>query len=125
MFSSLSNQFFRSRCNTPKRVTSWRGPSPRHCAQATQLLLKKCRSGGRPLATLCLISCRKFEPQTSLFIGERLTARPTRRSLLLVALNIVSLETFAEFVVYLIMFGNERLITILAYYYRIFSSKSN
>ena len=40
----------------PKRVTSWRRPSPRHCARAAQLLWKKCDSGGKPLATLCLIS---------------------------------------------------------------------
>ena len=47
-----SNQMFRyTRCNTPKRVTSWRGPSSRHCSRATQLLSKKCRSGGEPLAT--------------------------------------------------------------------------
>ena len=31
------------------------GPFPRHFARATQLLLKKCRSGGEPLATLCPI----------------------------------------------------------------------
>ena len=37
------------------RVTSWRGPSPRHCTGATQLLSKKCRSGGELLATLCSI----------------------------------------------------------------------
>ena len=47
--------FHYTRCITPKRVTSWRGPSPRHCARATQLLSKKCRSGGEPLATLCPI----------------------------------------------------------------------
>ena len=48
-----SNQIFHyTCCNTPKRVTSWRGPSPRHCARATQLLSKKYRSGGEPLATL-------------------------------------------------------------------------
>ena len=35
-----------------KRVTSWWGPSLRHCARARQLLLKKCRSSGEPLATL-------------------------------------------------------------------------
>ena len=52
----------------------------------------------------------KFEPQTSRFIGERLTARPTGRSLLLVAENIVSLKTLAEFVIYLFMFDNERLL---------------
>ena len=36
-------------------LTSWRGPSPRHCPRATQLLSKKCGSGGQPLATLCVI----------------------------------------------------------------------
>ena len=51
----LNQIFHYTRCNTPKRVTSWRGPSPRHCTRATQLLLKKCRSGGEPLATLCPI----------------------------------------------------------------------
>ena len=51
-----SNQIYHyTRCNTPKRVTSLRGPSRRHCAGATQLLSKKCRSGGELLATLCLI----------------------------------------------------------------------
>ena len=50
-----SNQIFHhTRCITPKRVTSWRGPFPRHCASATQLL-SKCRSGGEPLAKLCPI----------------------------------------------------------------------
>ena len=50
------NQLFHyTRWITPKRVRSWRGPSPRHCAWATQLLSKKCRSGGEPLATLCPI----------------------------------------------------------------------
>ena len=43
------NEIFRyTRCKTPKRVTSLRGPSPRRCARATQLLSKKCRSGGEP-----------------------------------------------------------------------------
>ena len=54
--SNHLNQIFHyTRWITPKRVTSWRGPSPRHCARATQLLWKKCRSGGEPLATLCPI----------------------------------------------------------------------
>ena len=44
-----------ARCITPKRVTSLLGPSPRHCARAKQLLLKKCRSGGELLVILCLI----------------------------------------------------------------------
>ena len=47
--------FHCSRCITPNRATSLRSPSPRHCAWATQLLLKKCRSGGEPLAKLCPI----------------------------------------------------------------------
>ena len=51
-----NNQIFHyTRWITPKRVTSWRGPSPRHWSQATQLLSKKCRNGGEPLATLCPI----------------------------------------------------------------------
>ena len=52
----FSNQIFHyTRCNTPKRVMSLRGPYPRHCARATQLLWKKCRCGGKPLTTLCPI----------------------------------------------------------------------
>ena len=47
--------FHYTRCIMPKRVTSLRGPSPRNYTRATQLLLKKCCSGGEPLATLCLI----------------------------------------------------------------------
>ena len=36
-----SNQIFHyTRCITPKRVTSLRGPSPSHCARATQLFLR-------------------------------------------------------------------------------------
>ena len=49
VFRSSLNQIFHSRCHTPKRVTGWRGPSPRHCAQAAQLFSKKRRSGGEPL----------------------------------------------------------------------------
>ena len=37
---SSSQIFCFTRCITRKRVTSLRGPSPRHCAQATQLLSK-------------------------------------------------------------------------------------
>ena len=41
-------------CIPPERVTSLRGPSTRHFVCATaQLVSKKCRSGGEPLATLC------------------------------------------------------------------------
>ena len=49
----LNQIFHYTRCITLKRVTSWRGPPPHHCARATQLHLKKCRSGGKPLTTLC------------------------------------------------------------------------
>ena len=49
----ISNQIFHyTRYITPKRVTSLRGPYPRHCARVTQLLSKKCRSGGELLVTL-------------------------------------------------------------------------
>ena len=71
IIKSLSSLFHYTRCNTPKRVTSWRGPSPRHCARATQLLSKKCRSGGEPLATLCPIlpardlNLRPHDPETN------------------------------------------------------------
>ena len=44
--------FHYTRCITPKRVTSWRGSFPRHCARKTQLHSKKRRGGGEPLATL-------------------------------------------------------------------------
>ena len=61
-----SNQIFHyTRCNTPKRVTSWQGPSPHHCARATELLSKKCLSGGEPLATLCPIWSGRSEVQIS------------------------------------------------------------
>ena len=48
--SSNQNQIVHdTRCIALKHVTCLRGPSPRHCAWATQLLLKKCRTGGEPL----------------------------------------------------------------------------
>ena len=55
----MSNQMYQifhyTHCITPKHVKSLRVPSPRHCAWATQLRLKKCRSCGETLATLCPI----------------------------------------------------------------------
>ena len=49
-----SNQIFHyTCCIAPKRVTSLRGPSSRHCARAKQLFSKKCRNSGGPLATMC------------------------------------------------------------------------
>ena len=48
--------------------------------QAKQLLSKKCRSGGEPLAnTVIDLNRLRLEPQTSFSINERVTARPTGR----------------------------------------------
>ena len=52
LYSNKSNQIFHYiRCYKPKRVTSLRGQSPRHCALVKRLLSKKCRCGGETLAT--------------------------------------------------------------------------
>ena len=40
---------------------SLRGPSPRHCAQVTLLLSKKCRSSREPLATLSDLTGPRFD----------------------------------------------------------------
>ena len=56
-----------TRCITQKRVTSLRGPSPRHCTRTTQLLLKKCRRDSKPFAggnTVSDITGPRYEPQT-------------------------------------------------------------
>ena len=59
-----------------KRVTSLQGPSPRHCACATQLL-SKCLSGGEPLATLRSVwSARGLNLKTIRFRDVSVTARP-------------------------------------------------
>ena len=77
MAVNVQNEIFHyTRCVTPKRVTSLQGPSPRHCARATQLLSKKCCSGGEPLATLSDLTGTGFEAQTSHSRDERVTARP-------------------------------------------------
>ena len=76
--SNQINQIFHfTRWITPKRVTRWRGPSLRRCARATQLLSKKSRSGGEPLATLCPIwlawdlNLRPPAPETNaLLLGQ-------------------------------------------------------
>ena len=65
-------------------MTSWRGPSPRHCTRATQLLSKKCRSGGESLQHSVRFGQPEnlnLEPQTSRSRDERVTARPTGRSI--------------------------------------------
>ena len=71
-----SNQiFYYTRCNTPERVTSWRGPSPPHCARTTQLLSKMCRSGGEPLQHYVRFDQPRFELLISRSRDERATAR--------------------------------------------------
>ena len=70
-----SNQiFYYTRCNTPERVTSWRGPSPLHCARTTQLLSKMCRSGGEPLQHYVRFDQPRFELLISRSRDERVTA---------------------------------------------------
>ena len=73
---AIQNQIFHyNRCIAPERVTSWRGPFTRHCAWATKLLLKKCRSGGELLApTVPDLTGPRFETQTSRPRDEHVTA---------------------------------------------------
>ena len=47
--------FYYSVCFTVKRAENWTSPFLRHCAWATQFLLKNSRKGGEPLAILCPI----------------------------------------------------------------------
>ena len=73
-FNSQSNLSY-TRCAAAKRVTSLQSLSPRHCARATQLLSKKCRSGGEQLAAVCQIwPARDLNLQTSNFRDERVSA---------------------------------------------------
>ena len=64
-----------------RRLTSWRGPSPRHCPRETQLLSKKCHSGGEPLATLSPIwpakdlNLRPPAPETNALSLNQLASR--------------------------------------------------
>ena len=78
----LPKQMFHyTRFITPKRVTSLRGSSPRHCAWATQLFSKKCRSGVESHWQLCLrfdhydLTGLRFEHHTSRSRDEHITAR--------------------------------------------------
>ena len=61
---------------------------------------------------------RKFEPKTSRSIYEGATTRPIGRSLLLVWLKIFLFFTFSEFVMYLFLFGNKRVLLLLLYFLR-------
>ena len=86
-------------CNTPKRVTSRRGASPRHCARATQLLSTTCRSSGEPLATLVSdLTGLRFEPQTYRSRDERVTARLTGRWQIFNVFNLLQLSK--DFIAY-------------------------
>ena len=65
-----------------KRVTSWWGPSLRHCARATytasvEEMSQQWRAVGNTESDL---TGPRFEYQTSRFRGEGVTARPTGRS---------------------------------------------
>ena len=72
-------EMFRQLVITKKSVTGWRSPSTRHCAKATQLLLKKCRSGREPLAALPDFTGPRFKPKKPCFIDECIIARPIVR----------------------------------------------
>ena len=73
-----SNQIFHTRSIMPKRVTSLRGPFPRRCFRAKQLFSNKCRTGDKPLITLCPIwpardlNLRPFAPETNAFPLDQL-----------------------------------------------------
>ena len=61
----------------PKRVTSLRGSSPRHCARATQLapfeeMSQRWQAVG---STVSNLTCPGFEHLTSHSTDERVTAR--------------------------------------------------
>ena len=115
----LSNQiFYYTRCITTKHVTSWRDPSPRHCALATRLFLKKSCSGGE--ATPCAIwlakdlNLRFSAPKTNALLRDlfslfiQATAYGTRSPLLTsLKLQICTLfpsfSALSTFRVYLLM----------------------
>ena len=63
-----------------KRVTSRWALSPRHCTRVAQLLLKKCRSGGKRCWQHC-VKLDRIEISASELCSryERVTARPTGR----------------------------------------------
>ena len=69
-----SNQIFcYARWITPKRVTSWRGPSPRHCPSPAlfEEILQRWRTVNNTVSDL---TGPRFEFQTSRFRDERVTA---------------------------------------------------
>ena len=64
-FTKWNLIFYYTCCITPKCVACLPGPFPHHRSRAAQLLAKKYRSGGEPLAKLCRFDRPRFEPQTS------------------------------------------------------------
>ena len=76
------NQTFNcSRCITPKRVVSLRGPSSSHCACGQHSSFR------RNIETVSDMTGARFEPQTSRSRDEPVTARPTGRSQTLTKCN--------------------------------------
>ena len=101
IYIAIVQIFHYSRWITPKRVTSWRGPSPRQCARATQLrtfeeMSQRWRAVG---STVSDLTGPRFEPQTSRSRDECVTARPTGRYIANVDLSniaIVELSNLTE-----------------------------
>ena len=75
----FSNQIFHfTCCFTLKRVTSLRGPSPRHCACEQYSFFRKQLVRSRAVGSTVFNSTGpKFEAPPSCSIDERVTARPT------------------------------------------------
>ena len=69
--------FHYTRCITPKRGMSLRGPSPRHCVWATQLQTFEEMSHRRQAVanTPSDLTGSRFKPQTSRSRDEHVTAR--------------------------------------------------
>ena len=65
-----------TRCITLMHVTSWRGPSPRHCACNTALFEKMSKRWRAVGNTVSELTGPRFKPQTSHSRDERVTARP-------------------------------------------------
>ena len=64
--------FHYTRCNTPKRVTSWRGPSPRHLRPGNTAPFEEMSQRWRAVGnTVSDLTGPRFEPQTSRSRDER------------------------------------------------------
>ena len=79
LFFKMNQIFHHTRFITPKRVANWRGPSPSHCARATQFFFKENTVSvvSRIYNTVSDFTTLRFEPQTSCSKDEcRSTNRP-------------------------------------------------